>query len=89
MWATVEAIRTSTFPLIVILGYGLIAAACAEGTEISPSEIVVIQPLAPRDAPDASADASAGTTSVEPAAVEPAPAAAAPEAAAPQAAPAQ
>ena len=87
MWATVEAIRTSTFSLI--LSSGLIAAACAEGTEISPSEIVVITPLTPRDAPDASADAAAGTTSAEPGAVEPAPAAAPPEAAAPQAAPAQ
>ena len=53
MWAKVEGIHTSTF--FFILSCALIA--CAKGTEISPSEIVVIQPLTP-DAPDASADAA-------------------------------
>lgn len=57
MWAKVEVIHTSTS--LSILSYALLAVACAQGTEISPSEIVVIQPLTPRDAPDASADAAA------------------------------
>ena len=68
MWARVEGIRTSTF--FFILSYALIAVACAKGTEISPSEVFVIQPLTPEDAPDASADAA---TPVEPAPAEPAP----------------
>jgi hypothetical protein len=70
MWAKVEGIRTSTF--FFTLSCGLIA--CAKGTEISPSEIVVIQPLAPQDAPDASADAAAPAEGVAPA--EPTPEAA-------------
>jgi hypothetical protein len=67
MWGKVDGIRTSTF--ILGLSYVLIAAACAKGTEISPSEIVVIEPLRPRG-PDASADA--GVAPAESAA-EPAP----------------
>ena len=64
MWATVEGIRTSTF--LFALSYVLTAVACAKGTEISPSEIVVIQPLTPRDAPDASADAGAAPAELTP-----------------------
>jgi len=62
MWATVEGIPTSTF--FLILSCALIA--CAKGTEISPSEIVVIQPLTPQDGPDASADAAAPLDTAEP-----------------------
>ena len=67
MWATVEGIRTSTF--FFILGYALIA--CAKGTEISPSEIVVIQPLTPQDVPDASADAAPSVDVAAPAELTP------------------
>lgn len=61
MWARVESIRTSTF--FILLGYALISTACAKGTEIGPNEIILL-PILPQQAPDASTDAGVAPASV-------------------------
>jgi len=57
MWDTVEGIRTST-TLVSFFGLALLAAACAKGTEIDQSQIVIL-PVLPDEEPDASVDAGA------------------------------
>jgi hypothetical protein len=63
-------IRTSSFLVLLALS-GVSCLACAKGTEISTSEIVVLQ-LLPPGAPDAGADG--GAVPIEPPADEAAPA---------------